>query len=99
MNYGNILSKLDFSKQNPMKTTILKREKFEIVRIALGKGLMIPPHKGGHAVFFMILQGRGIFTCGDEKVELVQNQYLHIETNDIRGIEALEDLVVLAIKE
>lgn len=99
MDSNNVLDQLTFPEESPVKTMLLQQEHYEILRIALGKGLIIPPHEGGHAAFFLVLQGRGIFTRGDEKTELGQNQYLHIEADDIRGIEALEDLVILAVKE
>ena len=77
---------------------LLQQENFELVRIALGKGGKIPPHQGGHAVFFLVLQGKGVFTCGEEEVYLTQNQYLFIKADETRGIQALEDLVLFAVK-
>ena len=78
---------------------LLQQEHFELARIALGKGVKIPPHQGGHAVFFLVLQGRGIFTCGEGDVELSQNQYLYIQADETRGIQALENLVLFAVKD
>ena len=98
MEANNVLNQLTFSENSPVKTMLLQQEHFELVRIALGKGVKIPPHQGGHAVFFLVLQGRGIFTCGEEDVELAQNQYLYIKADETRGIQALEDLVVFAVK-
>jgi quercetin dioxygenase-like cupin family protein len=99
MEANNVLSQLTFSENSPVKTMLLQQEHFELVRIALGKGVNIPPHQGGHAVFFLVLQGRGIFTCGQETVELAQNQYLYIRADETRGIQALEDLVIVAVKD
>jgi len=98
MEANNVLNQLTFSENSPVKTMLLQQEHFELVRIALGNGVKIPPHQGGHAVFFMVLQGRGIFTCGEEEVELEQNQYLFIKADETRGIQALEDLVVFVVK-
>jgi quercetin dioxygenase-like cupin family protein len=98
METNNVLNQLTFSKNSPVKTMLLQQEHFGLVRIALGKGVKISPHHGGHAVFFLVLQGRGIFTCGEEYVELAQNQYLYIKADETRGIQALEDLVVFAVK-
>lgn len=95
---NNVLSQLTFSENNPVKTVLLQQEHFGLVRIALGKGVKIPPHQGAHAVFFLVLKGRGIFTCGEEEVELSEHQYLHIKTDQTRGIQALEDLVVFVVK-
>ncbi len=99
METNNMLNQLTFSKNSPVKTMLLQKEHFGLVRIALGKGVIIPPHQGGHAVFFLVLQGKGIFTCGEEEVELAQNQYVNIKADETRGIQALEDLVVFAVKD
>ena len=99
MEAKNILDQLAFSASGPAKTMLLEREHFELVRIALGKGMQIPPHQGGHGVFFLVLQGQGIFTCGKKEVELEPNQYLYIQADETRGIQALEDLVLFAVKD
>ena len=99
MQTNNMLKQLKFSKEGPVKTMLFQQEHFGLVRIALGKGAIIPPHQGGHAVFFLVLQGKGIFTCGVRDVELSQNQYVYIKTDETRGIQALEDLVVFAVKD
>jgi len=99
METNNMLKQLTFSKDSPVKTMLLQQEHFGLMRIALGKGVIIPPHQGGHAVFFLVLQGKGIFTCGEEDVELTQNQYVYIKANEIRGMQALEDLVVFVVKD
>jgi quercetin dioxygenase-like cupin family protein len=98
MEAENVLNQLTFSENSPLKTMLLQQENFELVRITLGKGAKIPPHQGGHAVFFLVLQGKGVFTRGEEKVDLAQNQYLYIKTDETRGIQALEDLVIFAVK-
>jgi quercetin dioxygenase-like cupin family protein len=97
MEANNVLNQLTFSESSPVKTVLLQQEHFGLARIALGKGVKIPPHQGGHAVFFLVLQGSGIFTCGEEDVELAQNQYLYIKADETRGIQALEELVVFAV--
>ena len=98
MEVKNVLDQLTFLENGPAKTMLLEQEHFELVRIALGKGKKIPPHQGGHWVFFLVLQGRGIFTRGQEDVELEPNQYLYIKADETRGIQALEDLVIFAVK-
>lgn len=98
MQTNNLLEKLTFSIDGPIKTPILKQEHFALVRIALGKGVTIPPYRGGHAVFFMVIQGKGIFTHGEEEIELGPHEYVHINANEARGIQALDDLVVLVVK-
>ena len=99
MDTGDILSNLEFSEDTPARTMLLQKNDYAILRIALAKGTTIMPHEDAHPVFFLILKGKGIFTCGESEFELGQNQYIHIEKDEKRGIQALEDLVIFAIKE
>jgi quercetin dioxygenase-like cupin family protein len=69
------------------------------MRISLGKGGRIPPHVASHSAFFVVLKGKAIITSGDKEVELKENQYIAMETNQMRGIEALEDLVILGVRD
>ncbi|MFX1252099.1 MAG: cupin domain-containing protein [Promethearchaeota archaeon] len=99
MNFKNIFADLQFSENNPVKKIFLERDNYTIVRISLKKGVKIPAHKGSHSAFFLILKGKGIFTCEGQDIQLGENQYIHIKENEIRGIHALEDLVLFTIKE
>ena len=99
MDTGEILSNLEFSEDTPVRTMLLPKQHYTILRIALAKDTKIMPHEDAHPVFFLILKGKGIFTCGENEIELGPNQYLHIEKDERRGIQALEDLVIFAIKE
>ena len=98
MQINNILEHVTCTPDGPVKTPILKEENFALIRIALGKGVTIPPHQGGHAVFFLVIQGKGIFTHGDKETELGPHDYIHIRADETRGIQALDDLVVLVVK-
>ncbi len=52
-----------------------------------------------HSAFFLVLKGKAIITSGDEEVELEENQYISMEANQMRGIQALEDSVILGVKD
>lgn len=94
----NIIDNVTFTLDGPVKTPILQQEHFALMRIALGKGVTIPPHRGGHAVFFLVLQGKGVFTHGDKETELGPHDYVRIRANETRGIQALDNLIVLVVK-
>lgn len=99
MNSKNIFADLQFSENNPVKKIFVKRDNYEIVRISLKKGVKVPAHRDSHSAFFLILKGKGFFTCDDGDIELGENQYIHIKENELRGIQALEDLVLFTVKE
>ena len=77
---------------------LLQQDHFALVRYSAWERGENSTASRGTCGFFLVLQGRGIFTCGEEDVELAQNQYLYIKADETRGIQALEDLVVFAVK-
>ncbi len=98
MTSGDIFENLVFAK-GPNKIALLEREGFSVLRISLGKGGRIPPHVASHSAFFLVLKGKAIITSGDKEVELEENQYISMEANQMRGIQALEDSVILGVRD
>jgi quercetin dioxygenase-like cupin family protein len=98
MTSGDIFENLVFQKE-PNKMALVEREGYSVMRISLGKGGRIPPHVASHSAFFVVLKGKAIITSGDKEVELEENQYIAMKTNQMRGIQALEDLVILGVRD
>jgi quercetin dioxygenase-like cupin family protein len=95
----NIMENLVFNEKGPEKLMIQANNFVKILRICLKKGLKVPPHDDDHYAFFIVYKGKGIFTKGTKRIQLQQNDFIYIEANEVRGFEALEDLVVLAINK
>ena len=98
MTTGDIFENLVFPK-GPNKTALVQREGYSVMRITIGKGGKIPPHVANHSAFFLVLKGKAIITSGDKEVELEENRFIAMEANEMRGIEALEDSVILGIRD
>jgi quercetin dioxygenase-like cupin family protein len=98
MSRGDIFESLQFPKGGPDKTVLAEMDGFSVIPISLGKGARIPPHMASHSAVFFVLRGRAIITSGVDVVELGENQYIVLETNQMRGIQALEDLVILGVR-
>ncbi|MHA2153321.1 MAG: hypothetical protein ACXAAQ_15205 [Candidatus Thorarchaeota archaeon] len=98
MTIGNIMENLVFPK-GPNKAALVEREGYTILRISLGKGGRIPPHMASHSAFFLVLKGKVIITSGDEEIEREENQYIAMEADQMRGIQALEDSVLLGVRD
>lgn len=98
MSSGDILENPVFA-MGPNKQILAQREGYTVIRISLGKGGKIPPHVANHSAFFMVLKGRATITNGDQEVELGENQYLAMEADKMRGIHALEDSVLLGVRD
>ena len=97
MTSGNILENAVF-QIDPDKTPIVKKESHTIIRIVIGKGGKIPSHMASHSAFFIVLKGKAIITSGDKEVELAENEYIAMDADQMRGIEALEDSVLLGVR-
>ncbi|MHA1138196.1 MAG: hypothetical protein ACTSSE_17085 [Candidatus Thorarchaeota archaeon] len=98
MTSGNILENVVFA-MGPNKLPIVQKEGHTIIRISLGKGGKIPPHVANHSVFFLVIKGKAIITSGDKEVELGENEYIALEADQMRGIQALEDSVLLGVRD
>ena len=96
---NDFLSDLEFLSSEPLLKTIFKSKMFNINRITLETGLEIEPHPEPYAVFFLVLEGSGIFTSEAGEVNLKKNGYLFIKADEIRGIKCLENLVFLAVQD
>ena len=95
----NFIDDIQFSPDAPGKDLIVGTENFKIMRISLKAGISVPIHEGSHTVFFFVVKGRGIFTTGEGEVELSQNEYVHLESDEPRRIKSLEDLIILAVRD
>ena len=95
---GDLFENLVFPKV-PNKVPLAERDGYSVMRISLGKGARVPPHMASHSAFFLVLRGKAIITSGDKEIELEQNQFISIKPNQMRGIQALEDLVILGVRD
>ena len=97
---ADFLNNLKFLSGKPaLKKIVKSKKKFNIVRVCLEKGLEIEPFPEPYAVFFLVLDGSGIFTKNVEEVKLKKNDFIFIKADEIRGIKCLENLVVLGVQD
>ena len=97
---ADFLKDLEFLSGRPgLKRIVKSKKKFNIVRVCLEKGLEIEPHPEPYAVFFLVLDGSGIFTNKAGEFKLKKNDFIFIEADEIRGIKCLENLVVLGVQD
>ena len=99
MNVFSFLSDLNFSSGRPELKKIFYSPNFNIVRVNLPKGLEITPHPEPNATFFLVIEGSGIFTRGNDTFEMNKNDSLIVEAGEIRGIKCLENLVLLGVRD
>ena len=96
----DFLKNLEFLSGKPsLKRIVKSKKKFNIVRICLEEGLEIEPHPEPYAVFFLVLDGSGIFTNKSGEFKLKKNDFIFMEADEIRGIKCLDNLVVLGVQD
>ncbi len=95
----NLNEKIVFSSERPIKRHFLNAKGFHAALICLKKGVEIKPHPEDYGVLFVVLKGKGIFTGSEGSVLLKSNESLFIKKDEVRGIKAEEDLVVLGIQD
>jgi len=86
-------------KRKRVKKDLLRVKHYNLVLVCLESGQEIPSRPEPYDVCFYVLKGSGIFTIGDEKADLSQDEMVFVPANVPRGIESRERLVVLGIQE
>ena len=94
------LTKLaEFSKTQRIKKDISKTKWFNIVLVCLESGQEIPSRPEPYDVCFYVIDGNGMFTVGDEQVDLSRGNMIFAPANMARGIRCKEQLSILGIQE
>ncbi len=95
----NLSNKIEFNPEKPVKKHFLNSKGFHAALICLHKGVEISPHPEDYAVLFTVLKGEGVFTGSEGTKNLKVNETFYLKKNEVRGIRAVTDLVVLGIQD
>lgn len=82
-----------------VKKDLLKTSYFNIVLICLETGQEIPVRPEPYAVCFYVVDGKGTFTVGNERVELSRGGLIFASADETRGIRSIEQLTLLGIQD
>ena len=99
MKIYNLNEKIIFSDKKPVKRHFLNAKGFHAALICLKSGVEIPPHPEDYGVLLTVLGGKGIFTDINGEFTLTKNQSIYMKKDEIRGIKAIENLVVLGTQD
>ena len=91
--------KVVFFDEKPIKRHFLNAKGFHAALICLKSGVEIPPHPEDYGVLLTVLDGKGIFTDINGEFTLTKNQSVYMKKDEVRGIKAMENLVVLGIQD
>lgn len=99
MNSWNLTKLAEFSKSQRVKKDIFKTKWFNVVLVCLETGQEIPSRPEPYDVCFYVIDGKGTFTVGDERVDLSRGNMVLAPANVARGIKSKERLTLLGIQE
>ncbi len=99
MEIDDVMSLGAFSSEGPVKTDVLTSEKFNVAIVRLEAGQEIPPHPEPYAVFFLVLEGEGVFTSRGGSFVLRKDSGIFIEGGEVRGIRCVEPMTILAVQD
>jgi quercetin dioxygenase-like cupin family protein len=99
MKIYDLNEKVIFSGEKPIKRHFLNAKGFHAALICLKSGVEIPSHSEDYGVLLTVLEGKGIFTDINGAFTLTKNQSIYMKKDEIRGIKAIENLVVLGIQD
>ena len=94
------LTKLtEFSNIKRVKKDLCKTKMFNIVLVCLETGQDIPSRPEPYDVCFYVIEGQGVFTIGEEQMNLKSGSMVFAPANVARGIRSIKRLSVLGIQE
>lgn len=99
LNSWNLTKLAEFSKSQRVKKDIFKTKWFNVVLVCLETGQEIPSRPEPYDVCFYVIDGKGTFTVGDERVDLSRGNMVLAPANVARGIKSKERLTLLGIQE
>ena len=85
--------------RRPVKKDLLKTANFNVVLICLESGQEIPSRPEPYGVCFYVIDGKGLFTVGNEQVELTGGEMIFAPAGEARGILSRERLTMLGIQD
>jgi quercetin dioxygenase-like cupin family protein len=89
---------VDYSQQNVNKQEAHRGKDFNVVIVCLERGQEIPVHYESYDTFFFLVSGKGIFTIGQEQLEMEEGDMVFSPAGE-RGIKALERMCILGVQQ
>ena len=90
MNAWDLTKLAEFSKTQRIKKDICKTKWSNIVLVCLESGQEIPSRPEPYDVCFCVIDGSGIFTVGNEQVDLRQGGAIFAPANVAQSIRSKE---------
>jgi quercetin dioxygenase-like cupin family protein len=99
MYLGDLNALAEFSETRHTKKDILKTDGFNSVLVCMEDGQEILPHPEPYYVLFIVYEGRGVITHGEEKSDVGPGSMVFVGSGETRGIRCRERMKIAGIQE
>jgi len=89
----------EFSSEGRVKKDLIKTKGFNAVLVCLDAGQEIPHHPEPYEVLFIVIEGEGTITCGDDRYGVMPGSAVYVKSGECRGIKCEKKMAVVGIQE
>jgi len=99
MSLIDLLALYEFSSEGRVKKDLLKTKGFNAVLVCMDAGQEIPPHPEPYEVLFVVIEGEGTITCGNDRYGVRPGSAVYVKKDEGRGIKCEKRMAVVGIQE
>lgn len=94
---GELLDVLPFAETFPLEQSIalVRSEHWEVFRMVLPAGKVVPPHKVASVSLLQCLEGSVELTVGDKVQKMRAGHLVYVAAGEVHGLKSLKDASVL----
>ncbi len=85
----------DVGSESLKTAAIIKTKYFEVIRLHIRAGEAIPTHKAKGPITVQCLEGKVIFTVGEDPHELLPGNWLYLEGKQDHSLNGIKDTLLL----
>jgi len=82
---------IEYPKEGILSKVIVKTNKADITLFCMAKGTEMGKHTSAYQAMVQVIEGKGIFALGKEKIEMLPGTIIFMKENDVHSLSAKEN--------
>ena len=87
----NIKKLIEYSEKGILSKQLVTGEKVNLTLFCMAKKTEISDHTSTKEGFVYIIEGKGIFNLGEEKIEIIPGVFIFLKKNVVHSLKAEEN--------
>ena len=79
---------IDYSKRGILSKVIIKNDKMNVTLFCMAENTEISEHTSTKQGFVYVIEGKGIFTLEEKKIEMLPGVFIQMNENQVHSIQA-----------